>query len=156
MDFLQKEVLEPDITATGNCHSCNELVQFGTPKCPYCGTLLDRQRMLASVQENFYITQAVSSANTIRTFRPAAFLFLLIAIGRFLMDYSLRNNLFMTVLWFMPVVIIVAWFFKYGGRTSKDDDYLESKQKMKSDLLLWLAANILNWITLGVVFSRRK
>ena len=156
MNLLNKEVLEPGVTATGNCHSCNELVQLGTPQCPYCGTLLDKRLMYDSAVENFYITQAVSSANTIRTFRPAAFLLLIRAVGRFLMDYSLRNNLFLTVLWFMPVVIIVAWFFKHGSRTSKDGDYLESKQKMKSDLLLWLAVNILNWITLGVVFSRRK
>lgn len=156
MNLLQKEVLEPEITATGNCHSCNELVQLGTVKCQYCGTLLDQQRMMASARENFVITQAVSSANTIHTFRPAAYLFIAIAVGRFLMDYSVRNNLLISVMWFLPVATIIGWFFKHGGRNSSDEDYLESRKKMKSDLLLWLAINILNWIALAVVFSRTK
>lgn len=156
MDLLKREVLEPEVTATGNCHSCNELVQLGTPKCPYCGTLLDKQRMLASAKENFRITQAVSSANTIRTFKPAAYLFIIVAIGRLLLDYSVRHNLFISVMWFLPVLTIVGWFFKHGGRNSTDQDYLESRKKMKADLLLWLAINILNWITLAVITGKTK
>ena len=156
MNFLNHEVLDPETIVTGNCPSCNELVLWGTPTCPYCGMLLNKKQMLESAVKNFYITQAVSSANTIHTFRPAAYLFIAIAVGRFLMDYSVRHNLFISVMWFLPVATIVGWFFKHGGRNSSDEDYLESRKRMKSDLLLWLAINILNWIALAVVFSRSK
>ncbi|MGH9800626.1 MAG: hypothetical protein ACRD82_09700, partial [Blastocatellia bacterium] len=92
MNLIQREILDPEITATGNCQSCNELVQLGTAECPYCGTLLDQQHMLDSAKANFAITQAISSANTIRTFKPAAYLLILIAIGRFATAYSLKGN----------------------------------------------------------------
>lgn len=152
MNLLNKEVLEPEITLTGNCHSCHELVQFGTPKCPYCGTLLDKRRMYDSAVENFYITQAVSSANTIRTFRPAVFFFI-IAVGLSLVDKSRAILLF---LWPLALMVIIRWFIKHGRINSTNADYQEAKQKMRSDFLLWLAINILSLIAFVVVIKRTR
>ncbi|MFN0109744.1 MAG: hypothetical protein ACKVZH_12895 [Blastocatellia bacterium] len=152
MEFLKKEVLEPEITATGNCHSCCELVQWGTPKCPYCGTLLDKRRMYDSAVENFYITQAVSSANTIRTFRPAAFLFI-VALGLSLMGSGSPAIKF---IWPLALIVIIRWFIKHGRINSTDADYLEAKQKMRVDFFLWLAINILNLIVFIVLIKRTK
>lgn len=156
LNMTQPEILEPEITAMGNCQSCGELVQLGTAKCPYCGMLLDRQRMMESAKANFAITQAISSANTIRTFRPAAFLVLLIAVGRFAMGYSFKSNFLLTAVWVFPLITVVRWFMKHGGIHSADEEYLEAKKQMKSALILWLAVNLLNWITLAMVIGRTQ
>ncbi|HQR32576.1 MAG TPA: zinc ribbon domain-containing protein [Blastocatellia bacterium] len=156
LNMIQPEILKPGITAMGNCQSCGELVQLGTAKCPSCGILLDQQRMRESAKVNFAITQAISSANTIRTFKPAAYLLALIAVGRFFLDFRLRNNFLLTIVWAFPLITIVGWFMKHGALNSVDEEYLESKKHMKSALILWLVTNILNWITLVMVIGRTQ
>ena len=153
MNFFHKDVLEPEITATGNCPSCGEFVRFGLPKCPHCEALLNKQQMLESAQENFRITQAVSSANTIRTFRPVAYIFIVVAVGKFLLD---MRSIAIWLVCFFPLLAVIRWFFKHGGWNSTDEDYLEAKKKMKSDLLLWLALNLLNLIAFAVMAGRTK
>src|SRR5262249_19513698 len=77
---LDKNILEPDVTATARCHDCNEVVLYERTRCPYCGVALDRRKMRASAIESVAVSRAISSANTIRTFNPAAVLFLIISI----------------------------------------------------------------------------
>lgn len=153
MIFFHKDVLEPKITVMGNCPSCGEFVRWGLAQCPQCETLLDKEQMLKSAQEHFRITQAVSSANTIRTFRPAAYIFIAIAVGNFLLA---SRSIAIWLVCFFPLVAVIRWFFKHGRWYSANEDYLEAKKKMKSDLLLWLALNFLNLIWLTVRVGRTK
>jgi hypothetical protein len=155
VNFLQKEVLQPEITVMGNCRACGELVQVNTPKCPYCDTLLNQQSLMDSAKINFVVTQAISSANTIRTFRPAAYLLILLSLGRFVLEHSFRNLLFVVV-WLFPLFTVLRWFMKHGGLNSSDTEYLEAKKQMKSALILWLAATLINWVTFAVAIGSGK
>lgn len=155
MNFIRKEVLQPEITVMGNCQACGELVQVNTPKCPYCGTLLDKQSLLNSAAANFVVTQAISSANTIRTFQPAAYLLILLSISRFAFDHFFRSVLFVIV-WMLPLFTVLRWFMKHGGLNSSDAEYLTAKKQMKSALILWLTANLINWITFVVTIGYGK
>jgi hypothetical protein len=148
--MMNKDVLDPAITATARCHGCNEIVLLGTRQCPYCEMELDQKEMQARALKSVKIDQAITSANTIRTFNPAIFLLFIIALLRLVMDFGFQLNLYATFLWFLPAVTIVLWFIKHGGWKSFEEDYLTSKKAMKMSLLGWLAGNVLNWITFYV------
>jgi hypothetical protein len=137
--MMNKDVLDPAITATARCHGCNEIVLLGTRQCPYCEMELDQKEMQARALKSVKIDQAITSANTIRTFNPAIFLLFIIALLRLVMDFGFQLNLYATFLWFLPAVTIVLWFIKHGGWKSFEEDYLTSKKAMKMSLLAgWL------------------
>ena len=123
-------------------------MQVGKKECPRCGFFLNQELVKASARENFITAQAVGSANSIRLFNFGAYLLPAIALGRFIVDYSLHNNLVIIVVGLIPLAMIARWFIRFGNRDCDDIYFLEAKRRMKSISSLWLGANIWNWVTL--------
>jgi hypothetical protein len=140
------DFLEPEITLVANCHTCGEMVRFGLEKCANCGITLDQEEIFPSVIVNFVITQACSSANSIRTLDVGVLLFLGVSLMRYVIDYPLWFNLIASVFWLGPLVMILRWFHKHGRWNIADQEYEFAKKEMREGLRLWLAAHIFNAI----------
>jgi hypothetical protein len=148
--MMDKNILDPEITLIAQCHTCNEKIIYGIEKCPYCGIMIDYDDIIPSIVNNFVIAQAISSANTIRTFDMAVIFFLGTSLIRYIIDYPTWIDIVMSALWVMPLIIITRWHFKHGRWESADPDYLLSKKQMKWAFKLWLVANAFNIIVIWV------
>jgi hypothetical protein len=115
-------------------------------ECPHCGVHLTQQRIVSTLVENVLNTQAVTSARKLSGFDPAAII--TTAVGALLAWQGLLPIWFRAinvVVYVMPLVLILRWFYKYWWRFRfTDEEYLESVRHMRLSLLLWLAADILN------------
>lgn len=154
---FDKNILSPDITATARCHACNEVVLYERTQCPYCGVNLDPQKMQASANESHAINQAVSSANTIRTFNPAAFLLLIIWVfSAFMSDRPsgsmIRSDFTLTAMAAFALGVVIVWFVKHGRWPSAEPDYQDAKKEMRKSFALWLGMNVVN---LGIMVAAR-
>lgn len=145
---MDKDFLEPAITLTAQCHTCNEKVVFGMEKCPHCGITIDQDAVVPSVVNHFLITQAVSSANTIRAFNPAVIFFIVSSLARFIADMPTWLDIAMSVFWLTPLLTIILWNTRHGKWDSVDFDYLFSQKEIKGSFRLWLAANVFNAIVI--------
>jgi hypothetical protein len=146
---MDKNILDPDITATARCYGCNEVVLYERTQCPYCGIELDQEKMRISAIDTHAIDQAISSANTIRTFNPAAVLFLIISIVHpFLLrdtsGFPIRFDLTITFVAISSLVIVGSWFVKHGRLQSMEPDYDAAKKAMRKSFALWVVMNIVN------------
>lgn len=145
--LLDKNILDPAITATAKCPACNEVVLYERQQCPYCGIKLDWEKLWNSVMDNFAIDQAISSANTIRTFNPAAVMFMLFpAINLYLNATGLpiKYDVMFTVLCIVSLGVVGKWFWKHGQWPSPEPEYRAAKKAMRKSLALWLAVNLMN------------
>lgn len=140
------DFLEPLITLIADCHTCGEKVRFGFEKCPNCGIELDQEALFPSVVQNFVLTQAVSSANTIRTLDPAVFFFLGTALIRYVIAYPLWWNLATTIFWFGPPVLIIRWFYKHGRWGIENQEYKNAGKEMWAGLKFWAVSHVFNAI----------
>ncbi len=143
---MDKNLLAPEITVTAKCHTCQETILYGLENCPYCEIRLDHEELAVSAINTFVINQAISSANTIKTFDPAAPLFLLLVLLRVLIDLPTWYELVCSVAWLFPLLIISAWFIKHSRWDSNDEDFLAARKAMKSSFKVWLALNVLSLI----------
>lgn len=152
---LDKNILDPDITATARCHGCNEVVLYERTHCPYCGIELDRHKMRASAASSHAVGQAISSANTIRTFNPAAVLFLIVSIFSPLLfreasEWPVRFDFYFSFVAVTSLVIVGRWFVKHGRLQSAEADYQAAKKAMRKSFALWLVVNLVNLAALIV------
>ncbi|MDQ3014006.1 MAG: hypothetical protein M3X11_25295 [Acidobacteriota bacterium] len=143
---MDKNLLNPEISLTAKCHTCQEVITYGLEKCPYCGIRLDQEEMTISAFNCFAINQAITSANTIRTFDPAAPIFLAVILLRVLIDIPSWYEFISSVFWLFPVLVIAGWFQQHGKWISKDEEYLSAQKAMKSSFQVWMAVNILSLI----------
>jgi hypothetical protein len=152
----KNDFLEPDITLVADCHTCGEMVRFGLVRCPTCGMLLDLEEIFPSAVVNFLITQACSSANSIRTFDVAIFFFLGVSASLYLYSlffnellwFHVALNAVLSVVWLLPVTLVGRWFYKHGRWRISDPEYEFAKKEMRAGLKLWLAAHIFNAIVI--------
>lgn len=121
--------LEPEITPYGNCPRCRELVLFGSTHCPYCDLELDQEEIFPSVIVNFVITQAISSANSIRTFDMGVIIFIGMIVSRYFVNYGLWVDIGLSSFWLLPLWMIVRWYFKHGRWEIDDEEYSHAKKK---------------------------
>jgi len=144
--------LNPKITLIADCHTCGEKLLYGQEKCPYCGILLDQEEIFPSVILNFVITQAVSSANTIRTFDFAVLFLLGVGVYNSFLneEFLLRIQLITSAVYLYPIILILRWFYKYRMLSSSDPDFNFSKKEMRSCLLLWIGAHFLNGLLIYI------
>ena len=143
--------LEPEITLCGNCPHCHELILLGTEKCRYCGLELDQEELYQSAIRNFVITQAVSSANTIRSLDLGVFFFLGSIAILYLGSYGIQFEILVTLIWLSPLVLITRWYFKHGRWPTDDEEYRRAKKEMRSGFFLWSAAHFLNAMAILVM-----
>lgn len=157
--LLDKNILEPDVTVTAKCPACNEVVLYGRQQCPYCGARLDWEKMWSSVRSSFAIDQAISSANTIRTFNPAAVMFLLMPPLNLLLNVSgspIKYDVVFTILCLLSLAVAGRWFLKHGLWPMQEPEYKAAKRAMRKSLALWLAVNLLNVIFLVITHRLLK
>lgn len=102
------------------------------------------------------IDRAISSANTIRTFNPAAVLFLLAALINPYLEWAdspIRFDYYFTYLCIAAAFVVGKWFWTHGRLQSQDPEYQLAKKTMRKSLILWLAVNIVN---LGILIISRN
>jgi len=148
--MFDRNFLDPEISLVGKCHTCNEQILFEHEFCPQCGIKIDHEDMAPSVVNNFLITQAISSANTIRTFDIGVYIFLGASVIRFMIDFPLWYCVVTSLSGAMPLIIILRWFHRHGRWETRDGEYLTARKEMKKSLWLWLAANAVNGVLIGV------
>lgn len=156
---MDKNILNPDITVTARCYACNEVVLYGREQCPYCGIKLDQEKMRISAMNNFAIDQAISSANTIRAFNPAAVLFLIVSVIPPYLSWArspIRFDFAFTLICISAVMVVGSWLGKHEQRPSPEPEYQEAKKAMRKSFTLWLVANIVNVVVLIVSRSLIK
>jgi len=150
---MDKNILNPDITVTARCYACNEVMLYGREQCPYCGIKLDQEKMRISAMHNFVIDQAISSANTIRAFNPAAVLFLIVSMINPYLSWTgspIRFDFAFTTICISAVLLVGGWLGKHERRQSTEPEYQEAKKAVKKSFNLWLVANIVNIVVLIV------
>jgi hypothetical protein len=149
LEMLDRNFIDPEISLIGQCHTCNERILFGQERCPQCGIKIDHDDMAPSVVNNFLLTQAVSSANTIRTFDLGVYMFLGTSFSRFIIDFPLWFDVGTSLFWVIPMIIIGMWFRRHGNWETRDREYLDARTGMKKSFWRWLAANALNGVFIG-------
>jgi len=150
LEMLDRNFLDPEISLVGKCHTCNEQILFEQEFCPQCGIKIDHEDMAVGVVNNFLLTQAVSSANTIRTLDVGAYIFLGASVFRFMFDFPLWFDVVTSLFWVTPMIIIGRWFRRHGNWETRDGEYLTARKAMKKSFWLWLAANAFNGVLIGV------
>jgi hypothetical protein len=156
---MDKNILNPDITLTARCSACNEVVLYGREQCPYCGIELDQEKMRISAMNDFAIDQAISSANTIRAFNPAAVLFLIVSVINPYLSWArspIRFDFAFTTICISAVILVGGWLGKHERRPSSEPEYQEAKKAVRKSFNLWLVANIVNVVVLIVIRSLIK
>jgi hypothetical protein len=98
------------------------------------------------------ITQAVSSANTIRTFDLAVLFLLGVGVCNSLLneEFLLKFHMITSAVYLSPIILIFRWFYKYRMLSSSDPDFNFSKKELRSGLLLWLGAHFLNGLLIYI------
>jgi hypothetical protein len=144
------------------CPHCHRLLVYGTKCCNYCLEEIDDEYAKVNTYIHFQLTQAISHANTISAFDPAIIFF---AIGSLFLGW-LKLEFFgeiprlwivfaigFNLVWLLPLVGIVVWFYRYGRwRTIEEEEYQSKRKSMKLSLRMWLAAYIFQVVIL-VAFS---
>ncbi len=153
LGLSENDPSKPKITPMANCHSCNELVQFGLPKCPYCGTLLDIKRLIPSTRENLYNTLAIAAANELRSLGLYLGIVLVVCVVGFMGNRSPSSFSLLLIIGFIQIIKLGIWFMIHGHRNSTDQAYLAARKKMKWIGALWLAATLLSGIALVITIK---
>jgi hypothetical protein len=147
--MFDRNFLDPEISLVGKCHTCNEQILFDLEFCPQCGIKIDHEDMAVSVVNNFLLTQAISSANTIRTLNVAVHFILGVSVIRLMIDFPLWYNVVTSLSGAIPLIIIPRWFRRHGRWETHDKEYLAARKEMKKSFWLWLSANAVNGVFIG-------
>jgi len=140
------------ITATILCPSCSETFLFGDTKCRFCQTTINQRYAQESAQSQVLVTNAVKSANLIRTLRNLLYILLAITVFAFFQDPT-----YLQVLLLFSVLNLsgpIGWLRKYR-RASDHPEVVKAAKDMRIELYLWLGGIALQTIALLVsVFYR--
>lgn len=149
--MLDKDFHDPAVTAFAKCYTCGASVRYGLARCPRCEIELDQERLLPSAFNHYVITQAVSAANSIRTYDFAVYFSIGASLIQLFSDTHPLLGTVASVAWLGALGLIIYWFVQHGRWDSDDEDYLRARAEMKKSFLLWLAANFFN---LAVIFVK--
>jgi len=153
---------KPAIHENFFCPHCRRLLVYGTQQCNYCLEEIDEEYANVNAYIYFQLTQASSHANTVATLDPAIIFFAIAslcmrwlklefysAIPRLWIVFEIIFSLF----WLLPLVAIIAWFWRYRSWRNVDESEYQSKRKsMRLSFRMWLAAYVFH-VVLLVVFS---
>lgn len=129
---------KPAVVPFVECPNCKRLLEYGAARCPTCREEIEPEYAYISAVVVCHNTQAVSSANTIKTAEPAAIIIFMASLcAVFLKSPSLLVVNLITPL--LSLLAIFVWFYRYGKFKAGDEEYLRAKREMKASLKLWLA-----------------
>lgn len=144
-----RNTLEPAVWAYADCHTCGQMIRWGTPTCPNCGITLDYEELASSVVVNSSIQQAMLSANSIVVVNHQQ---LYVCMGMLaLRIFSGENPIFprffnlVQLLVLLPQPLMMGtWLRKYRWTAFVDKECSDATAQMWAGLRWWLPANILN------------
>jgi len=140
---------KPAVYLNFYCPHCEQLLPHGTQCCPYCLEEIDEERSEFNVLINFALTQASSHANTISTGDPAIIFFVIGSLCiRWLKSEFYAEipklwtfiELVVSLIWLLPIVAIIFWFYAHGRWKILDEEYESKKKSMWLSLKMWVAA----------------
>jgi hypothetical protein len=135
------------VTATILCPSCSETLLFGDTKCRFCQTTIDQRYAKESAEAQVLVTNAVKSANLIRTLRKLLYFLLPVTVFAFLVDPP-----YLEVLLGISVLILIGtigWLRKYR-HASDHPEVVKAAKDVRIELYLWLVGIALQTIALLV------
>lgn len=156
MKFADPELLDPHIHCFARCSWCKNLLplkadddgelNFNGRPCPRCGVQLTEAGLRDSFVENFLHTAAITSANKFISFDLAVIPFMAVSILVAYMEYPLWVRVINLLLYHGPIILSLQWLKRYWYDVRFDDEeYLGAVTQIKKLLILWTAANAVNW-----------
>lgn len=163
MPRFENRFLDPSVHLFSKCPNCEKLIPIKTKgeefytedkNCQNCGFEFNSYELLQNLAINTIVTQAVSSANSITGFDLAVVIFIpLIIFLLFIFPLFAPVFVFIKIAFlfnisvnFLPVIICIRWLLKFGRWQFEDEEFTESKKKVKSTLFLWVVAHIFSMI----------
>jgi hypothetical protein len=119
------------------CPSCREIISDRMSECRFCGAPIDKgvAQHIAAVQQR--VNRAFSDSGYIKN---AAFL-LWGLLGISLIPFVPWVTLASEITFFILLVLIARWYFKYGDIiNSSDPDYQKARRSIYLATGLWAAA----------------
>ncbi|MBS1811646.1 MAG: hypothetical protein JST84_26025 [Acidobacteria bacterium] len=157
--LADKNFLDPEIAWAGNCHTCQQLISLAAENCPYCGIKIEMDDIFVSSVNHVLLTQAISSANAIRTYDGGVYIFLAVSVMRFLIDvmsytFPLWFAIATSIVWLAPLFLIGKWYQRHGKWDSDDAEYLFVQKELERSFLLWLVLHLFNGILIWISQQR--
>ena len=142
----------PAVVPFVECPNCKDLMEHGIEFCPRCREEIAPDYADVSAAVVYYNTQACSVANTITTldaFIPLA-LIGTVAIygGEWLLEGKPRISIGLLFWPVIPLLAIVAWYFRFGTFIAGDAEYLKARREMRRSFAFWLAFLVVDLLLL--------
>jgi hypothetical protein len=138
------------------CPNCLKLVRVGIRRCADCYEEIPETYALASAITVVTNTVACDVAASLRTFDafavPAMILSVLFCL--FAWYYSDPPGFaFFILIWpIQPLILILLWFYRFGRLGLGDKEYLQTRQRMKGSLMLWLTILAVQSLAIAVLY----
>lgn len=118
------------------CPSCREIISDRMSECRFCGAPVDKgiAQTIAANQQR--VNSAFSDSGYIKN---AAFL-LWGLLGISLIPFVPWVELGSEITFFIPIVLIVRWYIKYGDINTSDPDYQKARGSIYLATALCIAA----------------
>ena len=126
----------PRVTPFVSCPNCHRLLDVTAEHCPHCREPIDEDYRRRSAIYTVVVTQAVSSANTLRTFDPAVLLCVGITVWSVLFGFAWASAV-LAVTAAMAVYGCVAWLHRYRGLELTNREFLAARRSVRWSLRLW-------------------
>jgi hypothetical protein len=159
MAFADRELIDPVVHCFARCHWCRAFIPITKDEnglvldernCPKCGAEISQERLISSFAQNFIHTQAITSANKFISLDLAAVPFLACSILLVFMNFPLWFRIPFMLVYHAPIVLAINWLRKYWYYFRfTDEEYMTSVRQMKRFLLIWIAANLINWLLIA-------
>jgi hypothetical protein len=129
---------KPAIHENFFCPHCRRLLAYGTERCKYCLEEIDDEYAKVNAYIHFQLTQASSHANTIATFDPAIIFFAIASLCLHWLKWQFFGEIprlwivfeiIFNLVWLLPLVAIIAWFYRYRRWRIIDEEEYHSKSK---------------------------
>ena len=135
------------------CPNCRKLMKVGVKRCAECYEEIPEVYALNSAAAIVANTVACDVANSIRGFDSFAALAVIGSVAIYILDLNMSDLprlFFLTLFWsVMPLMATLLWFYRFGGFTLGDADYLDAKRHMRRTLTIWLGIASAQIIALG-------
>jgi len=136
------------------CPNCRRLMKIEVRRCRDCYEEIPEAYALSSAVTVVFNTVACDVANSLSSLDTFAVLAVPIGIALFFFDlYSSGSPrlFYLTLLWpILPLLSVIAWFYRFGTFPLGDEEYLSAKRHMRRSLTLWLAFIAAQIITLAI------
>lgn len=163
MTFADPELIDPVVHCYARCHWCKAFIPitndetglvFDSRDCPKCGAEISEDRLISSFAQNFIHTQAITSANKFIALDLAVVPFLACSLLLVFMDFPWWFRISFMLVYHAPIVLAISWMRRYWYYFRfTDEEYINSVRQMKRFLLIWIAANLINWFAIAIQAS---